>query len=419
VDFGRGDRFGDREAPAVSRLLFGPRRAGPKRTEERQLHLPMGFMKPAGYADVDLSRAENSLQSVAVRASVDLISSLGSELPVDIVSGKGAQRREWDMPAHLEDPSGDGYGREDWVYQLLISFLLRGNAFGNVLERDRAGRPTQVDWWHPDTVSAQLDGGKVLWFVNGTKVPDGQMWHLRVNPIPGQVMGLSPIAAHAATIGLSLTSTQFGLQWFREGAHPSSLLTNEADLKDGQAKTAKERFMAAMRGNREPLVLGKGWKWQAIQLNPEESQFLETQGFSAAECARIFGPGMAEILGYESGGSLTYATVDGRMQHLLTLSVNKWLRRVERVMTAMVPAPRKALMDRDAMLQTTTLERYKAHESALRNRWKTVNDVRGDEDMASVAWGDKPNPTYTGISTSIAIDETDADPDVLPAGGNE
>jgi hypothetical protein len=88
-------------------------------------------------------------------------------------------------------------------------------------------------------------------------------------------------------------------------------------------------------------------------------------------------------------------------------------------MTAMVPAPRKALMDRDAMLQTTTLERYKAHESALRNRWKTVNDVRGDEDMASVAWGDKPNPTYTGISTSIAIDETDADPDVLPAGGNE
>ncbi len=397
----------------MSRLLFGPRRREPRHDEQRQMQLPMGFMKPAGYADVDLSRAENSLQSVAVRASVDLISSLGSELPVDVVSGKGKQRREWDMPVHLEDPSGDGYGREDWVYQLLISFLLRGNAFGNVLERDRAGRPTQVDWWHPDTVRAQLDGGKVLWFVNGTQVPEGQMWHLRVNPIPGQVMGLSPIAAHAATIGLSLTSTQFGLQWFREGAHPSSLLTNEADLKDGQARTAKERFMAAMRGNREPLVLGKGWKWQAIQLNPEESQFLETQGFSAAECARIFGPGMAEILGYESGGSLTYATVDGRMQHLLTLSVNKWLRRVERVMTAMLAAPRKALMDRDAMLQTTTLERYKAHESALRNRWKTVNDVRGDEDMPSVAWGDKPNPTYTGISTSITVDSGDADPDEL------
>jgi HK97 family phage portal protein len=267
----------------VSRLLFGPRRREPRHAEQRQLTLPAAFMKPAGYADVDLSRAENSLQSVAVRASVDLISSLGSELPVDVVSGKGAQRREWDMPAYLEDPSGDGYGREDWVYQLLISWLLRGNAFGNVLERDRSGRPTQVDWWHPDTVRAQLEKGKVLWFVNGTQVPDGQMWHLRVNPIPGQVMGLSPIAAHASTIGLSLTSTQFGLQWFREGAHPSSLLTNEDNLDEAKARTAKDRFLAAMRGNREPLVLGKGWKWQAIQLNPEESQFLETQGYSAAE----------------------------------------------------------------------------------------------------------------------------------------
>jgi len=58
-----------------------------------------------------------------------------------------------------------------------------------------------------------------------------------------------------------------------------------------------------------PVVLGQGWKFQAIQVNPEESQFLETQKYTAAECARIYGPGVAEILGYETGGSMTYANV--------------------------------------------------------------------------------------------------------------
>jgi hypothetical protein len=52
----------------------------------------------------------------------------------------------------------------------------------------------------------------------------------------------------------------------------------------------------------------------------EESQFLATQGYTEAQCARIFGPGFAEVLGYESGGSMTYANVESRASHLLVYS---------------------------------------------------------------------------------------------------
>jgi HK97 family phage portal protein len=373
----------------------------------------------ATFADISLASAESSLQSVAVRAAVDLIASLGSELPMDVYSGVGRDRQTRTMPGYLQDPAGDGHGLEDWCYQVLESWLLRGNVYGDIVDvAPRVGYPTQVVLQHPDEVHGWLDSdGVVHWLIAGREVDAAKLLHRRVNPVPGRVQGLSPVAYHAAQIGLSLTSTQFGLQWFRDGGHPSGMLTNsELQLDDKQIAAAKAKFLAAVYGSREPMVMGKGWTYEGIQINPEESQFLETQGFSAAECARIFGPGIAEVLGYESGGSLTYGNVVDRDLHLLKYSLNKWLRRLERLLTSMLPRPQYLRIDRDAMLQTATLDRYRAHESALRNRWKVVNEVRDDEDLQPVAWGDEPNPP---VAPGAAAPEEDTPPAKAPKDGKK
>lgn len=404
----------------MSRLLFGPKRAAaqPARhrapEEERSGGLLdyLASFRTQNFANVDLSKAESSMRSIAIRSTVDLIASLSSELPVHVYTGVGSNRRQVDMPEHMLDPAGDGHGLADWSYQFVESWLWRGNTFGNVLDTAPGGAyATQVELYYPDDVTA-WDGsdGRPVWSVCGKPPPPG-FRHWRVNPVPGRVLGLSPLAAHATQIGLSLTSTQFGLQWFQDGAHPTGILSNtEVELNKEKATTAKDRFMAALRGSREPVVLGKGWKFDKIQLTPEESQFLETQGYSESQCCRIYGPGFAEVLGYPTGSPLTYTTLEGRTGHLLVFSMNKWLRRLERVLSEMLPRNQYARIDRDALLQTTTMERYKAHESALRNRWKVVNEVRADEDMSPVDWGDEPNLTYTGesVSTSITTDEEGA-----------
>lgn len=398
----------------MSRLLFGPRRAAapaPRQTEERSGGL-LDFIaayRASNFANVDLSQAESAMRSIAIRSTIDLIASLCSELPVHAYQGEGAARRQLPMPGYLEDPAGDGHGLQDWTYQFVESWLWRGNTYGNILNV-RGGVPTQIDLYYPDDVVYNDDGqGGEVWTVGGRPAPPGfKQW--RVNPVPGKALGLSPLAAHATQIGLSLTSTQFGLQWFKDGAHPTGILSNaEENLNQDKAKTVKERFMAALRGSREPIVLGKGWSFEKIQLTPEESQFLDTQGYSEAQCCRIYGPGFAEVLGYDSGGSMTYSNVESRAGHLLVFSMNKWLRRIERVLSEMLPRGQYVRIDRDALLQATPMERFKAHEIALRNRWRTVNEVRDDEDMPSVTWGDEPNLTYVGesISTSITTDQTE------------
>ncbi|MGW8703267.1 phage portal protein, partial [Streptomyces eurythermus] len=280
------------------------------RREKRSFTTEPPIPRPSAvsvFSRVNLDHVEASLQKVAVWSAVDLLASLTSTLPFDVYSGDTGSRKELPKPRILEDPSGEGYGLADWVYQYMSSLLLRGNTNGRIADQDRLGNPTQIVLFHPDEVQGwrDLQTGLPQWRANGQEVPREEMWHQRAFTVPGRLMGLSPVRQHATSIGLGIAAARFGQQWFEDGAHPSGLLTSEQNLNKDQAATAKERFMASLRGTREPLVLGNGWKFQSIQVAPEESQFLETQKYTAAECARIFGPGVAEILGYESGGSMT------------------------------------------------------------------------------------------------------------------
>jgi len=352
-------------------------------------HLP-GLVAGGGYAHIDGSRIENAQQSVAIASAVDLIASICSELPIDFYTGKGPARREIPMPSYLEDPAGDGYGLEDWIYQLVYSWLYRGNVYGNELSRSSKGFLQQVELFHPDRVSGHLDDGKVQWTVNGQDFT-GRMMHRRVNPIPGQVLGQSPIQRHADTIGVTLAASRFGKGWFDSDAQPVGILRNNlAGVDPNQAKTIKQRFMAALKGNREPVVMGRGWEWQTLSVTPEESQFLGTMGYSEAQCARIYGPGIAEILGYETGGGMTYANVQDRDIQLLKYAVGKWIRRVERVLFLFLPRPQYSIINRDAMLETNTMQRYQAHQLALGNKaWKSINEVRELEDEEPVPGGDE------------------------------
>jgi len=368
-----------------------------------------------GSANVDASRIENAQQSVAVAAAVDLIASVVSELPLDIYTGKGSARRQIATPGHLEDPAGDGYGYQDWAYQALYSYLYRGNVYGDILGRSRdsvgQGYITQLLFHHPDRVSGSVVDGKVKWFIDGQDATS-RMYHRRVNPVPGQIEGQSPIRRNAVQVGISLAATRFGKGWFDADANPTGILRNTLGSTDAdKSKMVKERFMAALRGTREPIVMGRGWEWQTISVTPEESQFLQTMGYSEAQSARIFGPGIAEILGYETGGGMTYANVQDRDIQLLKYAIGRWIRRFERIIYDMLPKPQYAILNRDALLETNTLQRYQAYASALGNAaWKEVNEVRELENLPAL---EEPEPE------SAPEDPNTDDPDVVPDDAEE
>jgi HK97 family phage portal protein len=345
----------------------------------------------ATYTAMNLTRADTALQKVAVWSSVALLANICSELPIGVFTGS-PDAAQWakpvPAPGYMEDIAGDGYGTADWVYASMVSYLLRGNKYGKIAARDsRGGFPTQVPLYAPDSVRGWIDtgSGRPTWRVNGVEVDASTMWHRRAYPLPGSLLGLSPIAYQAQTIGLGLSAQQFGTQFFDSGGNPTGLLVNtEMDLNKDVATTAKERFIAAMNGRREPVVMGKGWDWKQISIAPEESQFLETQKYTSTECARIYGPGVPEILGYEVGGSMTYANVEQRNLHLLVYTLDPWLSRLERELTAMLPRPRFARFDRSALLRTDQLTRYKTHAIAVATRFMAPSEIRTYENLPPI-----------------------------------
>lgn len=346
------------------------------------------------FLNVGVSNTESAMRRIAVFASVNLIAGLSSSLPVDGYTGRGTSRREISLPPFFTDPDGSGQGFGDWVYQLLYSWLLRGNAVGEILDTDSLGRPAMIALAHPDSVSVHTGtDGRSVWHFGGREVPNARVWHRRMYPVPGKQLGMSPIGLHATSIGLGLAAESFGLRWFLDGGHPSAILQQEdtATVTQDEAVRVKQRFLNAVRGNREPVVMGKGWKYQAIQIAPNESQFLDTQKYTAAECARIFGPGIPEVLGYETGGTMTYTNVEQRSLDLLKFNLDRYFVRTESVLsTDILPAPRYIKFNRGALLATDLTTRYRAHEIALRNQFSFVNEVRALEDNPPVPWGNEP-----------------------------
>jgi HK97 family phage portal protein len=344
------------------------------------------------YQEVDAVTGENSLQSIAFRQAVDLMASLVSELHFDVYSGEGLSRRKRPTPGYLEDPSGDGYGVQDWIYMLCQSWFLRGNAYGNILDQGPTGMLRQVDLYHPDRVNVHLEDGVPSWNVNGTQIPANRMFHRRAFPVAGTLLGASPVAYHADSLGLSIAATRFGKSWFQDGGHPGGILSNsEADMSDSNVvQTAKDRFMAALFGTREPVVLGRGWKFDQIQVAPEESQFLETQQYSEGQAARIMGAGIAEVLGYSTGSTLTYANIVDRDIELLKYAADRWFKRMERILSAFLPRPQYVQYDRDSFLDTNIMQRWQVNKVKLETGAYVINEVRAKNNDQPVDWGNQP-----------------------------
>jgi phage portal protein BeeE len=82
-----------------------------------------------------------AMQHGAMWSSANLLASIVSGLPVDVFRGTGTSKQEVSpLPRFVATPSLI-VDRDDWIYQSMMSMLLRGNATGYTMERDALQRP--------------------------------------------------------------------------------------------------------------------------------------------------------------------------------------------------------------------------------------------------------------------------------------
>lgn len=355
-------------------------------------------------------------QVVAYAAAVNLLATVVASLPLEVFTGKGREQRPAPAPAWLDDPAAEGYGIEDWLKQWMLSAAYTGNTVLEISDRDGNGLPRVVNIADFTKVRVDSRNGQRTWWIGDKQFAPINIVHYRRWPQPGKLWGQSPIERHAATFGVALSSERFGYQWFAEGAHPSQVLTTDQPLDADTAAAIKARMLDTLQGSRGPAVLGSGIKLEQFQVAPEESQFLQTQEFTAAQVCRILGPGIAEILGYSTGDSMTYKNREQLALDLLSYAIDPWLVDLERRLSRLLNTPGMPTMagrwvrfNRDALLRTDLLTRFQAHRIALgpMEPWQTVNEVRDTEDEQPVAWGDD-KPAVQGMDITTTPPPADA-----------
>ena len=328
------------------------------------------------------TQPDQALAVPTVWACVSLLANAVSMLPLETF------RRTAGIPARIGDPAlimspASGMTQSEWLHMLMVSLLLRGNAFGRVAGRDGQQRPTQIELLNPDKVKVDVDqnSGAVTYRLGQSLTPinPNDMWHVRGLTLPGQKVGLSPISYAAAIVGVDLMSRQFASDFFAGGGIPKAVVRSDQAVNQEQAQTIKERVLAAVR-KREPIVLGAGLTYDQIQVKPEESQFLATQQANVTQIARYFNI-PAGMVGGEEGGSMTYSNVEQRSLDFLLYAVQPWLKRIEDAVFPLLPMPQYVKFNTTALLRTDAETQAKIHVQQVAGKIKVPSEIRAEMDL--------------------------------------
>ncbi len=178
------------------------------------------------------------------------------------------------------------------------AMALAGNGYAEIL-RDGAGRSAGLYPLNPGITSPHRDARTGQLVYRTTSGMDSgrdriiaaeNIVHCPLFSLDG-IKGLSPITMARQMLGLAKAAEKFGAKFFGNGAYPGGLLTPETGSATAEQKAnLKESWERNYGGDnaRRVAVLNSQWKWQAIGLSPEDSQFLGTQQYTRTRIAALF-----------------------------------------------------------------------------------------------------------------------------------
>jgi HK97 family phage portal protein len=381
-------------------VRFWPSRR--KKSEERAITFQDLWGSGASTDGRNSSSIDTALSLVPVFASTRLLADSISGLPLQTFRDSGgACVQIADAPLTMKPTQ---FGTEyDWIHRLVTSLVIRGNAYGLVVARDKNGYPTMVEWLHPDQVGIQ-DNRTIeapVWYYYGRVIDNADLIHIPWFTVPGLVLGLSPITYFRTTLETGLGAQEYGRDWFDNGSIPAGVLETDQPVNKEQAEIVKSRFKKAAKG-RDLVVLGSGATFKPITVMPEEAQFLGTLKATANQIAAIYGI-PPEMVGGAVGHPMTYHNAEQQSINFVTYTLQPYLRKIETALSELLPRGQYVKFNVDALLRADTITRYQAHHLALSDGWKNRDEVRADEDMAPLPNGEGekfgvPKPPDPGIA---------------------
>lgn len=333
-------------------------------------------------------RAGEARQQSVVWAACRLRSDLVSVMPVDVYRNAGLINVKVATPPVLTTPSSWADGQPmtigEWLGSSQMDLDTHGNAFGVIRALDALGKPGQIDLVQPEDITARIKDGRIEYYrIGGEKTDPRHVWHERQFTVGGLPLGLSPIAHAALNIVGASGAQSFATDWFANGTIPSAHLKNtEMAIPDPvKALEIKERFKASLNSG-DVFVSGKDWTYSPLAAKAAESGFIAQMEYTDIALTRFFGVPADMVDVQSSTGSVTYANITQRNLQLLVMNLGGAIKRREDAISwRILPSPRFAKLNRDAVLAMDATTRATLFKLQVDARLRAPSELRVLEDL--------------------------------------
>jgi HK97 family phage portal protein len=356
------------------------------------------------WSGADVSQ-KSSIQISAVFACVRLLADTVSTLPADTYIRVGDERRPYPAPVWVAEPDSD-MTRQDFIQQIVVSLMLDGNAFVQVL---RSGNgvaalvvldPTRIE------VRRNAETRRPEYVVDQGKrvLPSEDVLHITDLRRPGDLRGVSRVTELRQTLGLARALDEFAARFFGNGSTTTGIIEYPGNLSEEQARDLVDGFEAGHKGLRRahrPGVLSGGARFQKTGVDPESAQMLGSRQMSVEEIARIFGV-PPHMIGLTTPGAMSYASVEQNAIQFVTHTLRPLVTKIESALTRLLPGDAFLRFNMDGLLRGDSISRAQYHSTALQAGWETVNDVRRIEDLPPVDGGDQIRVSLANIEVNAA-----------------
>ncbi|WP_230798010.1 phage portal protein [Salipiger marinus] len=352
----------------------------------------------------------------AVWACTNLLAGTIGSLPVMTYrAGDGAREVARDHPLFRllhDSPNYDQTALDFWEF-VSASLELWGNAYASI-ERGSGGKLTALVPIRPDFVSVRrLPNGALeyRWTDEGRHQVrlDSGMLHIR--GFGGDPLGgMSTLHFGRQAFGLARAVDKAASTTFKNGMRPSGALTFKEWLSPEKRAVAEsklvEKFVGAQNAGR-PMVLEGDTKWEALTINPEDAQMLESRRFSVEEVCRFFGV-PPHMIGHTEKSSSWGTGLEQQTLAFQKFTLRRRLKRIEQAVNKQLLTP----VDRargfyvefniEGLLRGDSVSRSNFYKSGLSNGWLTINEVRERENLPPVEGGDVPRMQMQNVPITEA-----------------
>src|SRR5690242_18515366 len=154
---------------------------------ERRQFAPEPVIPPYLGAFGSNATPDNALHVPAVWACVNLLANTISSMALQTFRQAGDVATRITDPLVVTNPAA-GMTQSEWLHMLVVSLLLRGNAYG-LLTFGAGFRATQIELLNPDLVHVVIDENGALRYklrggTDGEQDVTARMWHVRGMTLP-------------------------------------------------------------------------------------------------------------------------------------------------------------------------------------------------------------------------------------------